>query len=303
MNQAIRPVVYAISLYLVSGGGLLTGCASQPAKPVAETSSKPAEPEPAVVTATETKPEPYEYKAIPFEEVLKQDAEAASRQPAQKPVLPTGEDAPKYKPSTPLRPPKETPPPAPEKPTLEAETKDLVVQAEEKPVEPETAIAPEPVATLPQIPTPIEFTLDQLPITIGNSWVLSSNQDSCSLQTVPVTMNDGTGTTPLSLRLSKDSWIVETKSDIDMTYPDTGLFLSNGIHIPLESIVKDTKISISKQKQQLTNALKASDSVRVALGFWPTWPMTETQSQTISVANFPQALAAWETCNQKVSAR
>ena len=307
MNQAIRPVVYAISLYLVSGGGLLTGCASQQAKPIAETSSAPAEPEQtveAVPSTTVAKPEPYEYKAIPFEQVLKQDEEAASRQKAKTPVLPTGEDAPKFKASTPLRPPKQTPPAEPKKPAVETEAEKIVAKAEKAPVEPEKLEEPkaEVPAPLPA-PAAIEFALDQLPLTIGNTWVLSSNQDSCSLQTVPVSMDDGAGKTPVVLRLGKDSWTVDTKSDIDMTYPDTGLFLSNGVHISLESVVKDTKISISKQKQQLTNALKTSESVRVALGFWPTWPMSETQSQTISVANFPQALAAWETCNQKVSAR
>ncbi len=152
-------------------------------------------------------------------------------------------------------------------------------------------------------PETIQFTLDQLPITIEQTWILASTQDNCSLQTVPVTMDDGAGQTPVSLRLSQEGWLIDTKSDIDLSYPNTGLFPSNGDHIPLESLVKDTKISILDKKQQLTDALKVSEEVRVALGFWPTWPVTKTQSQTISVAHFQQAYAAWKTCNQRISAR
>ncbi|RLU01528.1 MAG: hypothetical protein D9N14_01830 [Ketobacter sp.] len=294
-----------MSLYLFTGAGLLSGCAGKQVKPTPEpTPPVTTEPEQTVeAPATEavTKPEPYQYKAVPFEEVLKQDQEKAARKPAPKTVLPTGEDAPKRQPSTPLRPPQPTPAPAPEPEALPPETATLAVtgEAADPVAAPETAEVP---AKAPPA-EPIRFNLDQLPLTVMDTWILAADQDSCSLQTVPVTMDDGAGQTSVTLRLSKADWQVVTQSDIDLSYPETGLFLSNGTHIPLESVIKDTRISISKQKQQLTEALKASDSVRVALGYWPTWPVTETRSITISVAHFPPALNAWESCNRRISAR
>ena len=308
MNQATKPVVYAISLYLLTAvSHLLTGCASHEVTP----SQEPLKPTPTETEQSDnvkspevSKPEPYEYKAIPFEQVLKQDQETASRQAANKPVEKAADAGPPRKPSTPLRPPQETPVAEPKQSAPQPKPVKKVSEPAPEP-EPEIVAAPEQSVPEPVLTQPpaLEFTLDQLPITIKGNWVLASDLNACTLQTVPVVIDDGAGKTPVSLRLDQEKWLIDTKSDIDMGYLNTGIFLSNGVHIPLESIVKDTKISILKQKQQLTDALKASDSVRVALGFWPTWPMTETRSLTISVAHFPQALAAWETCNQKVSAR
>ena len=302
MNQATKPVVYTLFLYLLSGVLVLTGCSTQQAKPSRETNTATIDPVADSVDSTAIAAAPTsEPGAIPFEEVLKRDREEAERKKkAKKTVLPTGDDAPKHKPSTPLRPPKATPviEPEPVKPIPEPET--VKPEQAETVTQEDTLVAPEPAA---EIPATILFTLDQLPLTIADTWILAGDQDACSLQTVPVTMDDGAGETTVSLKLSKTEWLVDTKSDIDPSYSGTGLFFSNGVHIPLESIVKATKISISKQKQQLTDALKHSESVRVALGFWPTWPVSETQSKTISVAHFQQALNAWETCNQRITAR
>ncbi|MEE2732814.1 MAG: hypothetical protein VYA55_18490 [Pseudomonadota bacterium] len=305
MNQAFKPAVFVMSLYLLTGAGLLTGCAGKQVKPTPEptppVTTEPEQKVEAPATEAVTKPEPYQYKAVPFEDVLKQDQEKAARKPAPKPVLPTGEDAPNRQPSTPLRPPKQTPAPEPEPETTVPEAAPLAV-TEETAAPVDAPEAPEESAKA-LLAAPIRFSLDQLPLTIMDTWILAADQDSCSLQTVPETMDDGAGQTTVALRLSKADWQVVTQSDIDLSYPETGLFLSNGTHIPLESVIKDTRISISKQKQQLTEAIKASESVRVALGYWPTWPVTETRSITISVAHFPPALSAWESCNRRISAR
>lgn len=309
MNLAPKPVVYAISLSLLCASSLLSGCAgkqpavSHPDQSIPTAATEPAGQSDSGTRATpgqqETSSQRNEPKAIPFEEVLKRDQEAAARKPAQrtqsaKPAQPTQPTEQKI--DTTLRSKVRTNPPLRPASDSPAET-----QPQQKALD-AAQDTPPPAATEQKI-TAIQFALDQLPITIQNTWILSGHQNHCSLKTVAVTMDDGAGKTPLYLELTNSAWMIQTKSDIDSTYPDTGLFLSNGPHIPLESVVKDTKIAITKQKQQLTDALKTAESVRVALGFWPTWPITETRSQTIPVAHFPQAYAAWETCNQRITAR
>jgi len=301
MNLAPKPAVYALSLSLLSGAVLMTGCASKqpttnesvaaPSAPAATEPGKQPEHSSNIAPVAE-----HSAQAIPFEEVLKRDREAAARRKAEqaKARQIDTELRSKVRTNPPLRPPKTTPTePKPEQKTIKTPEPEPEIQKAEE-------ITPTPTAeTFPAL----QFTLDQLPITIQDTWILSSSQDHCSLKTISVSMDDGAGKTPIYLELTNNAWMIQTKSDIDMTYPDTGLFPSNGTQIPLESVVKDTRIAITEQKQQLTDALKSSESIRVALGFWPTWPVSETRSKTISVAHFPQALSAWEICNQRISAR
>jgi len=303
MNLVIKPALTAIALPLALCISLLQGCAyntpssqpelDTPAEPVADEQASP----PAAKPTAELTPEP---KAIPFEEVLKQDQAAQKNAvkpppaPAPKTVAPKKEKLP-LRPSTPLR--------APSRPPQSASAP----KAQTPAVTPPTTTKPKVEAELPvpaPAPTaPVEFTLDQLPITIQNKWLLSSNQTDCDLRTIPVKMEDGAGKTTLFLQLTEANWMIHTKSDIDLSYQDTGLFLDNGTHIELETLVKDTNIAISKQKKTLTDALMTADNLKVVLGFWPTWPVSEARTHTLSVAHFPQAYATWKTCNQLVGAR
>lgn len=299
MNLVRKTVFSALALSLSFGVAVLQGCASYqaapetasdpPTQPVAEI--PPASPvsSPEAVTPTD------EPKAVPFEEVLKQDAQSQQQVATKK--------APKPEPA-PARPPSKAP--------TKADTSVASKKKAETPAEVATVAtspAPLPAPATPVVPsqeqafTPLQFTLDQLPITIQNTWVLSSSQSHCKLQTRPVKMDDGAGSTPVFLELTDEAWIIATKSDIDLSYQNTGLFLDNGVHIPLETLVKDTNIAISAQKSALTDGLKTASTLQVTLGFWPTWPVSETHTHTLPVAHFPQALAAWETCNQRISAR
>lgn len=284
--------------------------ATTPVSPSAPTQSTPVEP----TAGSATRQEP---QAVSYSDVLKQEQAARARVQATKEsadtrtagksttaaaankpepnansqAVPQAVERPTLNPRSPLRPPETSPEQtAAEKQVTRLDTKSV------------TNGLPESVVEQPA-PAVIRFSLDQLPLTIAGTWILKAGQDECSLQTVPVTMDDGAGKTPLFLTMNEAGWMINTKSDIDLTYPDTGLFFSNGTQIKLEELVKDTTISIQKQKQQLTAALQSASSVRVALGFWPSWPVTETRSQSITVAHFPQAYQAWETCNQRVRGR
>lgn len=299
MNLVIKPALSALALSFT----LLQGCAYN--APTTDTPKPEMEPEApkqqtSIPQVPQAKAEPSaEPKAIPFEEVLKMDQAAAQQQPPKKKRI-------KLTPKPPLRPPQTAPV---EKQTDQVEQPAKPVAAPKitkAPAKP-AAVSPAPITpATPESPIsapPIQFSLDQLPLTIHNTWILSGGQDACSLKTVPVKMEDGAGKTPVFLQLSSASWLLSTKSDIDLSYSNTGLFFDNGIHIPLESLEKDTKIRFTEQKDKLTEALKTATSMQVTLGFWPTWPVTEPHTHTLPVAHFPQALAAWETCNQRISAR
>ena len=146
------------------------------------------------------------------------------------------------------------------------------------------------------------FSLEQLPITVENTWIIKGEGQSCSLNTLTLMLDDGQGVTPVSLSLSAGSWWLRTQSDIDTSYSDTGLSLDNGQHFELENVVKDTSIQFVTQRQALTDALQDASSMTVSLGFWPTWPVTQARSTQFSVQHFPAAYALWQICNQRISA-
>lgn len=274
----------AITLFLIQG------CASNtPRSDAVATPVDTGQPGTANTQLAEDEPQ-----AIPFEEVLKADQAKAQAKAEPKPIpkktpKPTAvAEKPKLKTAPPLRPPQK---PKPKQPEIKA---------------PEIK-APQPVQ-LPELPEltdqdAIEFTLEQLPITIHDTWILESDLANCTLRTVPAKLDDGAGMTPISLQLTKDAWMINTKSDIDLSYTGTGLFLDNGAQMNLETLVKDTNIAITKQRQALTQAMKSATSVKVSLGFWPTWPVSEAKTINLPVTHFAQAHQAWEVCNQRISAR
>ena len=158
-------------------------------------------------------------------------------------------------------------------------------------------------ATTAALAAPLEFTLEQLPITIDGIWILKNDLSACSLHTQTRHVEDGAGKTPITLVLTPDNWTLYTKSDIDKSYTETGLYLDNGTHFDLETVVKETNIQFVKQRQSLIDSLQTANSMTVSLGFWPTWPMTETRSIIFSVQHFDRAYQAWQTCNQRLNAR
>ena len=146
-----------------------------------------------------------------------------------------------------------------------------------------------------------DFDLTDLPITIAGVWTLAVNQDHCELAAKPVAIDDSAGGTQLQLKLIPESWLLETQSNIDLTYPDLGIWLDKKQFFSLEQVVDETNILIQKNYDQLINQLKQSTEMRVTLGFWPTWPATEAHSAILDIHYFEQAHTAWQKCNQLVS--
>lgn len=156
--------------------------------------------------------------------------------------------------------------------------------SDELPLEPEVA---EPA---------IEVTLDTLPMTIRGQWVLSALGDTCSLSSVSIPFDDGQGMSKLQLVLTTQHWLVKTQSDIDLSYSGTGLTVDDDKHFPIDRLVRESDLMFTKEYAAITDAFIAGKSLRVTLGFWPTWPVTETKAITVPVQHFATAHQAWKQC-------
>ena len=303
----------AASLVLLIGLPHLAGCASSPKAAQTQTppqqATETAEPTPNPTSEPRSQIKA-EHKPIPFEQVLKEEEQRKATKQKQTQAKTT-----KAKPKATQ--------PAVKKPKPEAKAEQEIASKKTAPKPesvPESAPKPEPIIAKPKVeattevqqaetiksalPTEtVKFTLDQLPITIGENWVLKTDLSTCSLQTQTQSLDDGAGLTPITLILSKSSWLLKTKSDIDLSYSNTGIKLDNGAHFDLEKLTKETNIEFTSQRQAMVDALGQANIATLSVGFWPTWPVTAPKTLDIPVAQFNQAYQAWQNCNQMLSAR
>ncbi len=163
------------------------------------------------------------------------------------------------------------------------------------PIQPDTAASPTVVD--------IEFTLEQLPITIGKQWRLRSAIDHCVLESMIVEMDDGQGLSKIHLDLAHDIWTLVTESDIDLSYAGTGLDTDKGQHFELGEVVNGTNVVFTEDSPAITAALLNTSQLRIALGFWPTWPITETKFHELPTTQFTSAYRAWQKCQLRINAR
>ncbi|MEZ5508862.1 MAG: hypothetical protein R3F47_03045 [Gammaproteobacteria bacterium] len=240
-----------------------------PTAPEATTAPVAVTPKPAVTTAL---PAP----AAPAKQAVKPPAKpspaptpvaAATPKPAAKPVAVT-KPAPQPKP--PVASPIETP---------------------------ASADKPATVASITP-PAPIKVSLDNLPLTIGDAWILDRTEASCSLASKPVQLDDGQGGTPVTLQITPDSLRITTISDIDTTYEKTGITIDQHAHFDLETVERRTNLVFTRQKNRLLNVMQNGQQFTLTLGFWPTWPQTQTYSVDIPLQGFASAMTALNTCNR-----
>jgi len=234
------------------------------------------------------------------------------------------------KPSTPA------PDAAPAKPAEVDRSAPGIAPVEQKPVQqakpkveptPKPVLKPQPVPNKPVQPAPpptvpdpvplsaepidppappepeISVTLEALPLHIAEEWTLSAGRDFCTLSTPPVRFDDGQGMSRLQLIFTPQHWLVKTRSDIDMSYTGTGLTVDEGRHFPLDQLVRDSDLMFTKDYAAMTQAFMEAQRLRITLGFWPSWPVTETKTITLSLQHFARAHRAWKLCQSLIHPR
>ncbi len=145
---------------------------------------------------------------------------------------------------------------------------------------------------------------DKLPMQFGSSWVLDkkrgylSNKPQCLLSSVQKKFYDGYDNAKMSLQLSTTALIIKTDSEIDLTYPEVGIYIDNNPVFLFDKVANKRYTLNRKNISELTALMKTAKKINIKLGFWPTWPQTKTSSVTFSLQSFAKALAALKACNQ-----
>lgn len=251
-------------------------------------------PQPAPKPAVQTTPAPQPAVKSPAPAASVPAAAALTPTPTKQPPAPVKPATPQPVATAPVAAAKTSPAKPAETVALAAPKATPVVQ---EPIASDT-ITPETIA-----PETIKVSLDHLPLSIHDQWTLDRNESRCILHSTVQKMEDGQGGTSVQLQLSPTELTFTTQSDIDLSYTGTGIRIDGGTPFALENVERRTNLAFSRQRSALLGAMKTGQSLELSLGFWPTWPVTQTYSARFPLQHFASAYAAWETCNKLLSHR
>ena len=155
------------------------------------------------------------------------------------------------------------------------------------------------LAAASEKPLDAQVTLESLPLIIGENWVLNREPDSsgrCALFYREQVMQDGQGETTVRLMISSNEMIFKTRSNIDLSYEQTGIRLDQQAQIPIEQVLNETDIRYAKNIQEVLRKMQTAEHLTLSLGFWPTWPVTRTHQLDFDISDFSLAFNKLKTC-------
>ncbi len=132
-------------------------------------------------------------------------------------------------------------------------------------------------------------TLDTNPLT---------QKQACLLESVTQTINDGRTTTPMHMVFDGKSLLVVTRSKIDLSYPDVGMHVDSKAGMTVDRLHKDTSVIFDKDPDLIRDQFIRGRTAFVALGFWPTWPKSNTTITQFSLMGFTVAYHEFEDCQK-----
>jgi len=122
--------------------------------------------------------------------------------------------------------------------------------------------------------------------------------NGCVLRSRQLDMPDGYHGARVQLTLGEKALSVVTDSNIDPSYPGQGIAVDGGA-----PIAPDAPFPYHGQgavfildRDDLVQQFRRGSTAELALGFWPTWPITETQRLNISLRGFSAAHDAFLAC-------
>jgi hypothetical protein len=281
---------------------LLCGCAEQatvtrgdkPTTPAAGTEPTPTA-QPAPPPAAPPEPVPVPQPAAPLEPAPA--PQAAPVPPPAVPAEPAPRPAPKLEPApAPAPAPKPVPAPAP----APAPKSVPAPAPAPKPVAPPPPVSPQPGQDAEGIAA---VELEKLPLAVNPNWTLDwgrdpvSGRERCFLRSNTLRIEDGQGGSDISLMVTGDALRVTTRSNVDLSYADTGLQVDSNTAFPLQGLFRETDVLFDKQVNEIKQQFRSGSSVTVTLGFWPTWPVTQTYSARFAINGYAAASAALQTCD------
>ncbi len=167
---------------------------------------------------------------------------------------------------------------------------------------------PKPQRTVkaPKQLKPMFETIEQLPLLIDETWHLDivrddkSDRMACLIRSQGITIDDGHGGTSLEFQISEHEIAVKTDSNIDISYEYDGVKVDRNKLVEIDYIRGQQSAVFKIDPKRFIQNIEKAKLLKIQLGFWPTWPMTKTQSATLNVSNLTQAAHLLSRCKTMI---
>ena len=164
------------------------------------------------------------------------------------------------------------------------------------------AMIEEPLPPTVREPDPATMVFDEehLPVEFDGGWVLDKRSSlvdgkiECLILSPWAAIFDGYDKTEIQIQVADATVAVRSKSNLDSSYEQQGLVVDGGELFTFESSLVNEQTTYTKGPVQA--AMANGRTLGVAIGFWPTWPVTTTQHTSIDLFGFPQAYEALRAC-------
>jgi hypothetical protein len=150
--------------------------------------------------------------------------------------------------------------------------------------------------------TPLSLSI--LPMRFGTIWTLDRRPNpvtkttECLLLSDPVTIPDGYENTSVQLLLTTGMLYVQTGSNIDLSYPQSGVQIDDGPVWAFDSVIRETAVQLDTHYEEVVSRFRVGKTVTAHLGFWPTWPMTETRVASFSLKGMEDSISRLTECEK-----
>ncbi len=121
---------------------------------------------------------------------------------------------------------------------------------------------------------------------------------ACLMESSVQTMQDGQANTPVKIIYNGNAFIVTTKSNVDLTYESIGLVVDEKHSFAIDRLLKKTNVIFDARSDEIRQAFIHGLQAEVALGFWPSWPKTQSFTAGFDLIGFTRSYEKFERCKQ-----
>lgn len=139
-------------------------------------------------------------------------------------------------------------------------------------------------------------------LVMASNWLVEEGLDPvsrkpmCLLTSAEKVVADGQGETPVKIMFNGNTFLIYTKSNIDLSYPGVGLQVDKQGRLEFTKTFKETHVLIEENVEEITTLFVKGLQAKVYLGFWPTWPVSDTKEVAFSLVGFTDAYTQFRRC-------
>jgi len=148
------------------------------------------------------------------------------------------------------------------------------------------------------------YLLFTIPAFAVGNWSVTIAEDpvthtvACLLESRTHTIDDGQTDTPVKLIFNGKQVYATTKSDIDISYPEIGLTIDKHDAHQFSKVHKNNIAIFASTAESIHKEFIAGKNAKLALGFWPTWPKTQTRIINFDLIGYTKAHQQFEECQK-----